>query len=224
MKNLFICCLGVIKMGNKEYIGAQKDESMRQEFLNQFLKDNPEKGVSRLAYDKEGKAFERFLNVLKEKGKISKKGIKNMLKSHKEHEGTDIDLLAFCPRSHIGRGIESKIFVLPACFSLNYENFISVLVDHEYIHARHIKEGIRLKEGLEISYLNQQQFNPKVLLLIDEAITYNNTIKKAKEKNNNSEFTKSFYDNLEEINKNLRKIKKFTSTVEEAVIKFILDK
>lgn len=222
IKNLFICCLGVIKMKNIDYSEAQKDESVRQKFLNKFLKNNPGKGVSRLVYDKEGQAFEKFLEGLKDKGQIFEKNYKNILKSSKEHEGIDMDLLAFCPRSNIGRGIESRIFVLPACFSLNYENFISVLVDHEYIHAKHVKEGIILKEGLEISYLNQQQFNPQVLLMIDEVIAYNNTIEKAKEKNNNSKCIKGAQDNLEEFKKNLRKIKKFSSIVEEAVVKFML--
>lgn len=43
------------------YQEAQKNESSRQEFLNQFLKKNPHKAVSQLVYDAENKKSLKYL-------------------------------------------------------------------------------------------------------------------------------------------------------------------
>ena len=206
----------------KLYKQAQEDEFFRQEFLNQFLKKYPGEGVSHLIYHTQ-ESFEKFLNSLRKKG-VSEENIKHLLDSSKMHKGTDISLFAFLPRSNLGTGKKSQIFVTTDCFNLNYKDFISVLVDHEYIHANHVKQGIILKRGLEISYLNFQYFNPSIVLLIDECIAYQNTLIKAIKNRNLSSQIKSAIRTFKEYNDKLKKFHEFKSSAEEAAVKFVLEK
>ena len=202
-----------------DYKEAQKNASLRQVFLDEFFKRHRGKGVSKLIYDRNGNAFRNYLDRLKEKGHIAESNYESIVESSKEHEGKGIDLLAFCPRGSIGRRIDSPIFVTPACFKLSEEDFRSVVVDHEYIHANHAKEGIELREGLEVSYLNQEFFSQEVLLLLDEAIAYANMIRKAIEKRDLTRQMKENVEALRQIHKKLQDIEKFASATEEAAVK-----
>jgi len=206
-------------MDKKSYNQTQKNESLKQIYLNQFLKKYPSKNVSKIIYNKK-ENFKEYLKLLKNKEKITEKNYKDIIKSFEKNKETNIELFAFCPRGFIGRGISSKIFVNSICFQLDFEDFLSIIKDHEYIHARHIKEGIKLKNKLEISYLNQNNFNQKILLLLDESIAYSNTIQKTIKKNNFSPQMKETIKIFKEIQKKLKKISKFNSVIEESAIKF----
>ncbi len=217
---VFIDYFAFLYMKEITYNEAQEKESLRQDYLNQFFKKYPEKSVLRIVYNKNEGNFKKHLNALKIKGKITEKDYNKLIKSFKKHEGTDMNLFAFCPRGEVGKGISPKIFVNPVCFKLDFMDFVSILVDHEYIHAKHVKEGIKLKEGLEISYLNQNFFTPEVLLLLDESVAYINTIEKAIERDNLSPQIKELIKAFRKIQEELQSINKFNSVIEEASVKF----
>lgn len=200
-----------------KYHEAQKNKGVRQIFLNNLLKLHPNNSVSRLVYD-DGTKFKELLNSKFKKGQLSSENYEELTSPAKKNNGTDIRL-AFCARGNIGTGVKSPIFVMPACFRLSFENFCSAIVDHEYIHASHIKEGIKIGKGEEYNYLVATSFNQDTVLDLDESIAYYNTLLKAIEKNNLSDFIDGTSEILEEFTVKLKGIKKFTSVAEESAVK-----
>jgi len=59
------------------YKQAQKDESIRQDFLNEYLKKNPNKSVTRIIYNKDGKELEKFIEGKVKTGQLTKDNKKN---------------------------------------------------------------------------------------------------------------------------------------------------
>ncbi|MEK6933755.1 MAG: hypothetical protein AABW75_02660 [Nanoarchaeota archaeon] len=113
---------------------------------------------------------------------------------------------------------------MPFCFSLFFEDFCSILLDHEYIHAEHAKLGIKFREGLEYNYILTSSFDSEILLDLDESIAYCNMYLSAISKGNSSKFIKNCLDILKNITGRLEKKKSFTSVAEECVVKYQIEK
>lgn len=200
---------------------AKKDEVKREHFLKLFLTNYPNKAVSRLTYN-ESQAFKKFLKSQVNKGKLTEENYNSLLVSLDNRD--DADKVAFCARANMGIGMKSQIFIMPAAFKLSFDNFVSAIVDHEYIHAEHVKNGIMFKPGLEYSYLVTSSFDPEIILNLDESIAYCVTISKALGRNNNSSFINGCVEILEDLTKELEKKRKFTSVAEESAVKIQISK
>ena len=206
------------------YEKAVDDVGLRQDFLNQFFKENRNKAVSGLIYDEKLEKVKEYFDKRLERGEINEENHKELLESLKDDGSGGFATIAFCPRGPIGTGISSPIFVMSDCFSLPYEDFFSVIVDHEYVHAENVKLGLKFKPGLEYDSLPGLSFDPDVVLDLDESIAYCRTLNSAIKRKNRSDQIEVSIEVLEQITGRLGKIKKFSSVAEEACVEFQIGK
>jgi hypothetical protein len=214
----------VLKMVSSEeivkgYVDAQNGRSKRGDFLDQFFKDNPSKSVSKLVYDEDQKEVRKYLGEKVKSGEISEENLLELLDSINNQED-ELDMLAFCLRGPMGLNRRSIIFIMSHCFRLGFEDFISTIVDHEYIHAKHVEKGIIFRKGLEYNNLVASSFDPDVLLDLDESIAYCNTIEIAFSKKHNSKFIGDCKDTLKKITNKLKELNDFISTSEKSTVEF----
>ncbi len=113
---------------------------------------------------------------------------------------------------------------MPACFKISFQDFTSTLIDHEYIHAEHVKFGIKFDKHNEYNYLMWSEYSVDTVLLLDESIAYNVTLIKAREKKNHSKFIEDSKNILQKITTELKKISKYTSVAEENAVKSQIQK
>jgi hypothetical protein len=200
-----------------EYRKAVKDESLRQKFLDKFFIKNKIKTIPGIVYDDDYTKSFGFFDKQVEKGRMRKRDIKSLKESLKSKD--ELHALAFFARGAMGRGSNNPVFVRPEMFLFSYEDFVSIVADHEYIHVKNAQQGIKLKEGFEISYLNSDHFNDDIILKIDESIAYCNQLSKAIEKKNFSSMIKDSLEILEDINLKFKRKRKFESIGEETAVK-----
>lgn len=203
----------------EEYLRCQKNESLRQQFLDNFLKQNPNKSVLNLVYDSGGQKFKDFLNSKLKRGAISKKDFDELIFNSTNHELKDFDALAFSIRSSFGTGNKIPIFVRPYIFDFSFEDLFIILRYHEFVHAEHAKFGIKFKEGLEYNYLVAPSFDYENVALLDESVAYCTSILNAIERKHFSSFISGCCEILTFLNSKLEKITSFKSVSEEASIK-----
>jgi len=108
---------------------------------------------------------------------------------------------------------------MPNCFNLNEQNFESVIKDHEYIHADHLRNGLHFKHGGIFNYMMNDMYDHETVLILDESIVYQHTLTQATKKKNKSNFIQDCKENLKMYTDKLKKIKKFKSSAEETATK-----
>jgi hypothetical protein len=125
----------------------------------------------------------------------------------------------------IGRGMIYPIFVRPKCFELEFWDFVSVILNHEYIHARHKKEGIVLGDGTLLTYLNLVNFfNDHTVYLLSESIAYGNELAVALKEGKLSKFIlNSTFKNFQEVHEMLIQMNRFQSYKEEQAVRLQID-
>lgn len=149
---------------------ARNNPARRQEYLDSLFESLPEQlsYVTGFRYDPSGEDAVAYISSLVTVSEEKKR----MLFTR--------PVLAWTPMiyAHIGQGRSVPVFVKDPAFEDCHQesDLLSVLVDHEAIHARNYAEGIQVGEHVLDNriwlFINAGQFDPRVLEIVDEVQAY----------------------------------------------------
>ncbi len=154
------------------FLQARDDESLRQQYLDEFLLNYPHDSVSDLRYNVHRKAGLNRVTELAIEGSLDELTANELRKA--VYESNTFAFLLHTA-DMIGRGNQHPIIINPAAFDdLEEIDFVFFVRDHEYFHAGDFKHGIFLPDKIAINYGNVTGIQPNTLqgLLETRAFLY----------------------------------------------------
>ncbi|NTV23757.1 MAG: hypothetical protein HGA85_05280 [Nanoarchaeota archaeon] len=157
------------------YLKAATDSRFAQEFLSAM--ELPE-GASRIVYDPDNERLLAYLAQLSRDGSLTEPDLSSLIKDITETRAPSFQ--TYLPRSLLGKGLSSPIFVSDGAF-IDYDSFQvfkSALEDHEGQHTKDARDGILLGDLL-LDYSTIRYISERTEAGIFEVRAYMNQLKRA---------------------------------------------
>lgn len=151
------------------FVRAKEYNYMRQNYLNYICNDLDDNVIENVIYDDNGKKSERMieyyyaLNLLDKKSALKFRDV--------VQKSNNINAAILYPVSQLGRGFPQTIIVYPYAFkcSLDEDEFLTTINQHEYIHGKDLKYGIQLNNDFKIDFTNISNINPLLRTILLES-------------------------------------------------------
>ncbi|MBI2102249.1 hypothetical protein HYT55_00280 [Candidatus Woesearchaeota archaeon] len=150
-------------------------EGELKDYLSTFLERHPCKAVSEVVYCP---TLERYAHAVREH---RPNGVVLTEEEIKKHWAGELirGAMAYviCDPYALGLHRPAGIFVFSAIGRFDLEEILSILRDHEYVHASDWAEGISISSKRKITLMNCENLSPDVIHYVMEVRAYENQLK-----------------------------------------------
>ncbi len=153
---------------------GRNETGLRQAYLNTIMQSCPA-SVSKLIYDPSGLLTVEHTKKLFDENFLAKEDVESII-NHLYNADASASVIFSYPL--IGLKKSHPIFVYGRAFAgIDKEaSILSLILDHEVLHADDLMHGIKLPHGIVLDYGNFAQFSPGTPTICSEIRAYRNQL------------------------------------------------